>query len=209
MPRGASSRHRRRGRRHAHRVRRGREPHGHDRRARPPDRVRYDERNQLIETILPDATPADLSDNPRTRNEYDDAGRETARIDELGRRTEYQYDALGRLVKTSIPTPRRRSLDNPFTQTEYDAAGQVIAQIDGAGNRTEFEYDANGHQTVRRDPLGNVTTTTTTPPAEAIAVTDPLGHTTTVCPRRRRRVDRNPLRRWHEDYDRLYDARAG
>ena len=47
---------------------------------------RYDERDKLIETIFPDATPANSSDNPRTKSEYDAAGREIARLDELGRR---------------------------------------------------------------------------------------------------------------------------
>jgi YD repeat-containing protein len=64
---------------------------------------RYDERGQLVETIYPDDTPADLTDNPRTSSEYDAAGGETAKIDELGRRTEMKYDTVGRLVETIYP----------------------------------------------------------------------------------------------------------
>ncbi|NEP56504.1 MAG: tandem-95 repeat protein, partial [Symploca sp. SIO2G7] len=105
----------------------------------------YDERGQLIETIYPDATPDDDSDNPRTSTEYDLAGRVIAEIDELGHRTAFVYDALGRQTETIYPddTPDDLS-DNPRSRTEYDAAGRVIAEIDERGNRTEFVYDAAG-----------------------------------------------------------------
>jgi RHS repeat-associated protein len=132
---------------------------------------RYDERSLLVETVLPDETPADLTDNPRTKGEYDAIGRLIASIDELGRRTELQYDRVGRLTKTIFP-------DGTFTRTEYDRAGQVIAQVDARGNRTEFEYDATGRQTVVRDALGNVITTTYDAAGRMIATTDALSHTT-------------------------------
>ena len=41
---------------------------------------------------------------PAQRAQYDAAGREIARIDELGQRTEYAYDAAGRRVRTIYPT---------------------------------------------------------------------------------------------------------
>jgi RHS repeat-associated protein len=140
---------------------------------------RYDERGKLVETIFPDATPGDLSDNPRTKSEYDAAGRETARIDELGRRTETHYDALGRVVETVYPDATPDDLtDNPRTRTEFDAAGQATAQIDELGNRTQFVFDAAGRQTVVRDALGDETKSTFDQAGRLIATTDPLGHTT-------------------------------
>lgn len=108
----------------------------------------YDERGQLIQTIHPDSTPNDATDNSRIRTEYDVAGQVIAEIDELGRRTQFVYDALGRNVATIYPdaTPTIDT-DNPRTRTEYDAASRVLAQIDERGNRTEFRYDAAGRLT--------------------------------------------------------------
>lgn len=142
-------------------------------------RFRYDERGQLVETIYPDATPNDDSDNPRTQTEYDAAGRVTARIDELGRRIESSYDPLGRLVETIYPDATPQNLnDNPRTKIGYNTAGQVIVAIDERGNPTEFAYDAAGHRTVVRDVLGKESTSTYDAAGRLIAQTDALGHTT-------------------------------
>ncbi len=140
---------------------------------------RYDERGKLVETIFPDATPADLTDNPRAKAEYDAAGRTTARTDELGRRTELKYDALGRLTETVYPdaTPADPA-DNPRTKTEYDAAGQVKAQIDERGNRTEFTYDTAGRQTAVKDALNQTSSTAYDAAGRRVSQTDALGHTT-------------------------------
>ncbi len=107
----------------------------------------YDERGLLVETIYPDRTPEDDTDNPRTKTEYDAAGQVTAEIDELGRKTQFVYDKLGRRTELILPddTPDDNT-DNPRTKTEYDAAGRVIAEIDQRGNRTEFVYDQAGRQ---------------------------------------------------------------
>jgi YD repeat-containing protein len=35
----------------------------------------YDKLGRVVEVILPDATPNDLTDNPRTKAEYDKVGR--------------------------------------------------------------------------------------------------------------------------------------
>ena len=147
----------------------------------------YDDRGLLTETILPDDTPNDDTDNPFTETEYDAAGRVTAEIDELERKTEFEYDGVGRVTKTILPdeTPNDDT-DNPFTEIEYDDAGRVTAEIDERGNRTEFvndkagqvvetilpddtpdddsdnprfttTYDDAGRQKTQTDALGNVT----------------------------------------------------
>ena len=107
----------------------------------------YDERGQMTETIYPDDTPADQTDNPRTSMEYDEAGQTIAKIDELGRRTEYRYDQAGRQTEVILPDTTPQDLtDNPRSMTVYDLAGRTIAQIDARGNTTRFVLDAAGQQ---------------------------------------------------------------
>ncbi len=139
----------------------------------------YDERGLLIETILPDATPADNTDNPYTQTEYDAAGRTVAQIDALDRRTKSVYDVAGRIIETILPDESPDDLsDNPRTRTEYDISGQTIAQIDQRGNRTEFEYDAAGRQIMVRNALDQETTTAYDAAGRSVTQTDALGHTT-------------------------------
>ena len=107
----------------------------------------YSEKGELIESITPDATPNDLSDNPRMRMVYDAAGRKIAEIDALGRETRYVYDKVGRLLETILPDATVSDWsDNGRSKTEYYSDGLVKAQIDLRGNRTEFRYDALGRQ---------------------------------------------------------------
>jgi RHS repeat-associated protein len=97
----------------------------------------YDKANRLVETIFPDATPDDLSDNPRTINTYDDAGRLVAVQDERGNTTRYEYDAAGQRTKTT------NALDQE-TVFEYDLRGNRIKVTDVNGHETRFEYDLAG-----------------------------------------------------------------
>ena len=119
---------------------------------------RYNERGLLIETIYPDSTPADLTDNSRIINEYDALDRLIATTDEDSRKTIFAFDELGRQIQTIFAdsTPEDLS-DNPRTITEYDDAGRVIAEIDELGNRTEFEYDGAGNIILQQNALGNET----------------------------------------------------
>jgi len=100
-------------------------------------KMRYDEANRLVETILPDATPDDDTDNPRTKNEYDAAGRLVASIDELHHRTEYGYDDANRRVWV------KDALQH-VTSTEYNDAGERVAVTDALGRTTRFKYDLAG-----------------------------------------------------------------
>ncbi|WP_298850495.1 Ig-like domain-containing protein [uncultured Aquimonas sp.] len=101
----------------------------------------YDEANRLIEVIHPDATPADDSDNPRSRKAYDDAGQLIADTDENGHTTEYRYDAAGRMVRTLLP-----AVDGQVAEivVEYDLAGRKIRETDPLGAVTRYTYDAAG-----------------------------------------------------------------
>jgi large repetitive protein len=64
---------------------------------------RYDDKGQLVETLYPDATPANAADNPRTITVYDKGGRQRATLDESGRVTHYRYNDSGNLVETIYP----------------------------------------------------------------------------------------------------------
>jgi RHS repeat-associated protein len=132
---------------------------------------RYDEKNQLIETIYADGTSQKII--------YDKAGRKITEIDRAGETTHFVYDALNRLVETinSDDTPDDKG-DNPRTKTEYNLVGQTIASIDELGNRTEYEYDAAGRRILKRDALGNETTYTYDAMGHLLSETDALLRTT-------------------------------
>ncbi len=59
--------------------------------------------------------------------------------DPLGRVTDYDYDALGRLIATTfaVGTP-----DQALRTMEYDVAGNLTALVDELGHRTEYQFDA-------------------------------------------------------------------
>ncbi len=100
----------------------------------------YDKANRLLETILPDNTPNDDTDNARIRNEYDDAGRLVASINERNARTTYGYDDAGR--RTTVTDALHHT-----TTTVYNDAGQRVAVIDALGHTTRFVYDLAGRLT--------------------------------------------------------------
>jgi RHS repeat-associated protein len=147
-------------------------------------RHRYDAADRLVETIHPDATPEDDTDNPRSRSEYDAAGRLTVSIDARGARTRYGYDDAGRrttvtdaLEHTSTTVydsrgRRERVIDalNRVTRFVYDEAGRLIETVhpdahvpsgdDGneANNpRSRTDYDALGRKIAQTDELGRST----------------------------------------------------
>jgi len=140
---------------------------------------RYNDRGLLIETILPDSTPDNLIDNPRTKNEYDALDRLTGFIDELGRKTIYVYDALGREIEVIYPDSTPDNLtDNPRTKKEYDKAWRKIAQIDELGNRTEYDYDKIDRLLTVTNALNQITSYTYDADGRQIAKTDALGRIT-------------------------------
>lgn len=121
--------------------------------------------------------------------------------DQLGARTFYVYDALGRLLTTIYPdsddgtfasaptTPDDPKLaNNPRTRTVYDLIGRVTDTYDEVGSRTEYTYFSDGtpdalrrkkvirHQTA---PLSNLETSYQYDKAGNVRfVTDPRGATT-------------------------------
>lgn len=54
--------------------------------------------------------------------------------DANGNMVSYEYDALGRKIKTIFP-------DGTFVTVKYNNLGQNIEEIDTAGLATKFEYN--------------------------------------------------------------------
>ncbi|WP_158228928.1 FG-GAP-like repeat-containing protein [Chitinimonas sp. BJB300] len=71
---------------------------------------------------------------------------------EESRRTEYAYDAAGRLIK-EIVDPAGLKVT---TGQRYDAKGNVITKTDANGKATRFAYDAAGRQRFSVDAAGYV-----------------------------------------------------
>jgi RHS repeat-associated protein len=69
---------------------------------------------------------------------YTSDGQIDTMTDANGRLTDYDYNNLGRLTKTTFA---KGSADEAVQQFEYNAAGNLTAFIDENNNRTEYEYD--------------------------------------------------------------------
>ncbi|RMH88695.1 type IV secretion protein Rhs, partial [Lysobacter pythonis] len=131
------------------------------------------------------------------RFERDGQGRLTARIDSLGRRTEYRYDGAGQLIaiEALAGSPQSRTtgfsydsaqrltaLRTPLGQTlrfAYDATGCLIASTDALGQTTRFGCDGAGQLTHVTTPLGQ-TTRVDYVAGQVARITDPLGRVATL-----------------------------
>ncbi|WP_049722685.1 choice-of-anchor A family protein [Gilvimarinus polysaccharolyticus] len=109
----------------------------------------YDAENRLIKTTDPL--------NNVSETEYDAAGLEVARIDALGRRTEFVYSDRGDLLQTLYA-------DGTSEQSAYDAEGQRTQSTDRMGRTTQYEYDAIGQlvKTVYPDDTADTSDNPTT-----------------------------------------------
>ncbi|MGN0857147.1 MAG: RHS repeat domain-containing protein [Candidatus Spyradenecus sp.] len=90
-----------------------------------------------------------LPNGTRFTYTYDDEGRLIAetKLDPLPCTTHYEYDALGRVVKTW------KDGLNPET-TAYDIFGQVISQTDVRGGVTQTQYSLDGNTVTTTLPNG-------------------------------------------------------
>ena len=101
-----------------------------------------------------------------TRYAYDADGRRIGMADQLGNRTQFEYDAAGNLVRQTayaIPTDEPDPIDygtpdpldmsdwsqtssdqDRVTRYDYDALGRNVAQLDAAGYLTTYAYNGNG-----------------------------------------------------------------
>jgi RHS repeat-associated protein len=136
----------------------------------------YDKAGRMTETVFPDATPADPSDNPRILTEYDAAGRVIAVTDPAGTRSRREYDAAGRLIGAFDCS----CVGGPGTTFAYDAAGQLVSSTDALGRVTRYLYDDAGRSVGEIDASGNATATVYDTPSRTIRQIDPLGRVTTT-----------------------------
>lgn len=88
----------------------------------------YDDADRLTEEHRPDAEETVL------KTEYWEDGLLKAQVDGAGARTEYFYDALGRLSRVEDPLDRE-------TSYAYDDAGNVVSLTDADGQVTSMSYD--------------------------------------------------------------------
>ena len=84
------------------------------------------------------------------RTEYDLAGQAVAAVDVLGRRTTFEHDARGRVVRTTLPEVETVAQDGtrarvaPEVTTDYDPAGNAVRHEDAAGVTTHTAHDELG-----------------------------------------------------------------
>lgn len=105
----------------------------------------YDFSNRLIRTeeIYKDGKKTVIS------NLYDYGGNKRTSTDLYGNVTHYEYDSLGRLVKTILPT-----LGTPTITYEYDLYDRITTTIDPKGYKTKTTYNTYGKPILIEYPDG-------------------------------------------------------
>ncbi|MCL2490569.1 MAG: DUF6531 domain-containing protein, partial [Propionibacteriaceae bacterium] len=93
----------------------------------------------------------EYADGSVTESQYDSSGRLTARIDPLGRKTEYDVDVTtGNVNGMTAP-------DGKQTRFQYDEHGNVVRAISPGGAEDRSEYDELGRLSVQTNALGQST----------------------------------------------------
>lgn len=119
-----------------------------------PDSLRTQRTNNCV---APCSTPtwptdADTSNWQQVKHLFDRLGRDTARVNTVGKRTRYAYDGLGRL-RMRWPFADSAAVVDSF---RYDIAGNARFAWTRRGHVIEHRYDARGRDTVTIVPgVGN------------------------------------------------------
>ncbi|MEV5559815.1 hypothetical protein AB0L44_39740 [Nonomuraea wenchangensis] len=123
----------------------------------------FDKAGRLTSSTAPQYTPPGGSPiTPVVQRGYDAAGQLTSTTDPRGNTTTFDYDQLGRQVRTTDPAPDGQPAG--VRVAEYDLAGQQRATVDPTGARVEATYDDLGRQItatqIERKPATAAYTTT-------------------------------------------------
>ncbi|MFD9950069.1 polymorphic toxin-type HINT domain-containing protein [Nonomuraea sp. NPDC059023] len=103
----------------------------------------FDKAGRLTSQIAPSYTPpGGTAVTPTVTHTYDAAGQLIKTTDPRGNISSFEYDQLGRQVRSTDPAPAGQSAGQSVT--EYSLAGQTLAKIDPTGARTEATYDDLG-----------------------------------------------------------------
>jgi RHS repeat-associated protein len=104
-----------------------------------------------------------------TRVISDDFGRVIERVEPLGRRFGFRYDAVGNLVQVALP-------DGGMVEATYDGGGNLVRLTDPKGAATTYRYGPCRRLLERTDPNGHRTTYVwDTEPGRPLRVTNPKG----------------------------------
>ncbi len=150
----------------------------------------FDHLYRRTDVMLPD--PDGVSGpqgRPTTHVDYDIVNRPIAATDPLGRRTEFFYDPLDRIVREVYPDPDGAGpLASPEMSYRFDLVGNRQSMTDAVGSVTNFAYDNLYRLTsmLEADPDGPsgplaspVTSYTYDVASQLRTVSDPLGRTLT------------------------------
>lgn len=108
-----------------------------------------------------------------TRFERDSSGRVTAKIDALGRRTEYVLDGLGRVAATTYLAGTDAAITSRMS---YDGGGRILSLTDPLQRVTQFEY-SEGCLIKVTNALGDSNQFTCTDSGQPSTFTDGLSNT--------------------------------
>lgn len=116
----------------------------------------YDQMNRLIKEEIIDAgqTKIVLSSSYA----YNYLSQKTSCIDPCGNTTTFQYDDLGRLIKTVLPSTQNElgDLKESYESLSYDELNNVVAKTDSRGYTTKYFYNIRGQVTSCEYPDGSI-----------------------------------------------------
>lgn len=147
----------------------------------------YDNLYRRSDVILADPDgPGGPQIRPQTHLDYDIVNRPIAVTDPLGRRTEFLYDNLDRVIRETAPDPDGPGpLAAPQSTYTFDLVGNQLSMTDAIGGMTRFTYDNlyRGTTVIQADPDGTGPLTspeiryTYDVASQLLTATDPLGRT--------------------------------